>query len=165
MGFIKDSPPPIDAACPLRVSKLTVGLGCQSQTCSAHAVSHDFSGLLHAAPRRFVAPCCRPWGSPCFPPDLPESRPCVPRRRTTLRSFSLHDCRDTVTTTEVVFTSAPFPHVVVPGLPKTPLSCCHDLERPFLRSLDLRALSRHRVRCETAMLPPLPARGSLGLSS
>lgn len=33
---------------------------------ATRAVSHDFSGLLHAVPCRFIAPYNRPWGSPCF---------------------------------------------------------------------------------------------------
>jgi hypothetical protein len=33
---------------------------------AALAVSHDFDGLLRLAPCRFVAPCCRSWGSPRF---------------------------------------------------------------------------------------------------
>lgn len=37
-----------------------------SRTRSALAVSLGFGGLLHLALCRFVAPCCRSWGSPCF---------------------------------------------------------------------------------------------------
>ena len=36
------------------------------RTRSALAVSLDFGGLLRWAGCRFVAPCCRPWGSPGF---------------------------------------------------------------------------------------------------
>jgi hypothetical protein len=35
-------------------------------TCSVHAVSHDYDGLLRARPCRFIAPCIRPWSSPGF---------------------------------------------------------------------------------------------------
>jgi hypothetical protein len=41
--------------------------------------------------------------------------------------------------------------------------CCHVPGCPLLRSVDLRGLSHHRVRCETPMLPPMPARCSHGL--
>jgi len=37
-----------------------------SQTRSVLAVPPDFDGFLRAMPRRSVAPCCRPWGSPRF---------------------------------------------------------------------------------------------------
>jgi hypothetical protein len=69
MGFIKDRPS-TDKHCVSTPSKTpkssTFGLSCQTQTCSALAVSRDFSGLLHAVPCRFIAPYNRPWGSPCF---------------------------------------------------------------------------------------------------
>jgi hypothetical protein len=37
-----------------------------SRTCSALAVPPGFDGLLHLVLCRFVAPCCRSWGSPRF---------------------------------------------------------------------------------------------------
>lgn len=39
--------------------------------CSALAVPPGFSGLLRASPCRFIAPCNRSWGSPCFRIPLP----------------------------------------------------------------------------------------------
>jgi hypothetical protein len=39
------------------------------RTRSALAVSLDFGGFLRWTGCRFVAPCCRPWGSPCFRPS------------------------------------------------------------------------------------------------
>jgi hypothetical protein len=69
MGFIKDRPS-TEKHCVSTPSKspksFAFGLSCQTQTRSALAVSHDFSGLLHAVPCRFIAPYNRPWGSPCF---------------------------------------------------------------------------------------------------
>jgi len=37
-----------------------------SKSRSALVVSHHLDGFLRATARRFVAPCCRPWGSPRF---------------------------------------------------------------------------------------------------
>jgi len=45
--------------------------------CSVHVVPPDFDGLLYSLFCRFVAPCSRPWGSPCFRFYL-ELRPCLP---------------------------------------------------------------------------------------
>lgn len=38
----------------------------RSQARSVHVVPPDFDGLLRTSPRRSVAPCRRPWGSPRF---------------------------------------------------------------------------------------------------
>jgi hypothetical protein len=71
MGFIKDRPStdintlrplPVEPKPDLRPEAAT------PQACSVLAVSHDSDGLRRKVPRRFVAPCCRPWGSPCFQP-------------------------------------------------------------------------------------------------
>jgi hypothetical protein len=51
--------------CGLARSHLRPG-AATSRTRSALAVLHGFDGLLHLALCRFVAPCCRSWGSPCF---------------------------------------------------------------------------------------------------
>jgi hypothetical protein len=37
-----------------------------SKSRSARVVSHHLDGFLRATARRFVAPCCRSWGSPRF---------------------------------------------------------------------------------------------------
>jgi hypothetical protein len=42
-------------------------------TRAIHAVSHDHDGFLRLVPRRFVAPCCRPWGSLRFTHPPPGS--------------------------------------------------------------------------------------------
>jgi len=41
-----------------------------SRARSALAVLHDFDGFLRNQLRRFVAPCCRLWGSPGFEPTV-----------------------------------------------------------------------------------------------
>lgn len=79
-----------------------------------------------------------------------RSPPCQPRHRHHHRS-DVHQCL--------------IPSRRCSWVPGTPAACCHALERPFLRSPDLRVLSCHRVRCKQSTLPPIAARGSLGLSS
>jgi hypothetical protein len=45
-----------------------------STSCSVLVVSHHLDGFLRAAACGFVAPRCRPWGSPRFLPRPPELR-------------------------------------------------------------------------------------------
>jgi len=65
-------------------SHLRPGLA-NSRVRSALVVPPDFDGLLHLALCRFVAPCCRSWGSPCFrsSESLGVARPVRPPRRGT----------------------------------------------------------------------------------
>jgi hypothetical protein len=148
--------------------KSAFGLDCQIQTRSALAVPPDFSGLLHAAPCRFVAPYNRPWGSPCF-------------QRRQIRRFANAFPSGVAPYEAFPSLSAEKSSLLVPTeagscvhrnlipsrrclrfLPELQ-SCCHVRNPGLCRSLDLRALSCQRVRCEAIVLPPLPARCSLGL--
>lgn len=58
-------------------------------TCSALVVPPDLSGLLHGGPCRFVAPCCRPWGSLGFSLRAVRRWRGASSPAHTLRSFSL----------------------------------------------------------------------------
>lgn len=78
-----------------------------SQARSVHVVPPDFDGLLRTSPRRSVAPCRRPWGSPRFrhvrvwvsgarpsargamSPSSSRSRPRFPARRWLPRQVAL----------------------------------------------------------------------------
>lgn len=68
MGFISCASPPCKAVLVhSRSAKADLRPDVAThQTRSVHAVSHDSDGFLRARPRGFVAPRCRPWGSPCF---------------------------------------------------------------------------------------------------
>jgi hypothetical protein len=71
------------ARCHLRPGAAT------SRTRSALAVPPGFDGLLHLALCRFVAPCCRSWGSPCFrSSESVRPRPIRPPRRVGVRFLS-----------------------------------------------------------------------------
>jgi len=68
MGFIKDRPSTgAPSGVHSRTSKLVLRPEAATpRTRSALVVPPDFGGLLHPTACRFVAPCSRPWGSPCF---------------------------------------------------------------------------------------------------
>jgi hypothetical protein len=89
LRFIERSPSPSKrrASTP-RVRKLSRPEGANLQACSVRAVSHDFDGLLRTTPRKSVAPCNRPWGSPGFTPVNRSSLE-LPQSVVTLRSVSL----------------------------------------------------------------------------
>jgi hypothetical protein len=75
----KIAPPPIQTMCVhSQVGKPTFRPeGANLQARSVHVVPPDSDGLLRASPCRSIAPCNRPWGSPCFrrsPPGWPEGR-------------------------------------------------------------------------------------------
>lgn len=165
MGFIKDPPPPFKrcVSTPGEQAHLRPGLPNPDTF-----RSRRFARPQRVTPRGTVQVCCTlqpAMGFAAFParparkqtarsPTAPHppklSPPCQLRHRHHHRS-GVHQCL--------------IPYRRCSWAPGTSAPCCHDLEKPFLRSLDLRVLSCHRVRCETAVLPPPPARGSLGLSS
>jgi len=164
LGFIKD--PPLRRIT-LRVHsrfvrRLTIGLRCHPQTCSAHVVPPDSSGLLHAALCRFVAPCIRPWGSPCFQPGL-ESEDSVgafPNGAPPFEAFPslIADVASPHWPPKRPMCS-PHHHSLsslLPGCPPGQSRVATVLAWIVPRSLDLRALGHQRVRCETPVLPPMP---------
>jgi len=163
MGFTEGSPPPFCIACPLPVClpKKTHlrSKDATPQTCSAPVVLPDFGGLLHAMPRKFVAPCFRPWGSPCFPLTLPKQSSRFPKALYPFKAFpSLAAPLHVTGLRRSPRSDSLSPLLLALRLvAATPLhvatSCCH-LVVPGFHLLDLRAFFRQKVRCSSSVLPP-----------
>jgi len=127
---------------------------------SALAVPPDFGGLLRIVPCEDVALHNRPWGSPCFRSAAEATR--HPRRRSTLRSVSLHWQPPLVTRAETLFTSVRALSPLFPGSPHC-VTCCHAPPIGSTGPSTSGPCSAREVRCEPAVLPPLVARCSHGL--
>jgi hypothetical protein len=145
-GSFKD-PPSIDtnAGCPLpSKSKPTLRqLAATPATRSALVVPPDSDGLLHPAPRKSIAPCSRPWGSPRF---RTVRRPLFPNGADPSKLFPSEPPRDVADTQSLsLLDSHP---------PVLPQACMHP---------NLREVSSQEVRCTLKMLPSPTARCSHGL--
>jgi hypothetical protein len=130
------------------------------RTRSALVVPPDSDGFLRIVPCEDVAPHNRSWGSLSF--RLADESACLPRERTTLRSVSLLQQPPFVTRAETLFTSVRTLSSLCLTYPHR-RSCCHARRIVSERPSTSGCCSAGRVRCKSAVLPPLTARCSHGL--
>jgi len=159
LGVPKDRPSAVQSALRPLQAQIPKEVHSRHEAAKPHTravlvVSHELDGLLRITPCRFVAPCCRLWGSPRFrvlPPGSPmqasvhTAGSTLPLWRRTLRSVPLDNssCRVTATDSLSLFQ-------LVCSLWADASADFQFLHGPA----NLRALLRCRVRCSRPTLPP-----------